>query len=126
MKKLTKDYRDAVGQHALNTEKTQLILNELSVFKTEIRYTYEENEYLIGFKLEETNDSWAIEYVIPSPTVDELNAMEAIALSKLQFLDNEKNSQSVRFQYEENIFDVKFSKNSDGEIKRGFFIPYLN
>lgn len=128
MKKLTKEYLNAVGQHALNIHKTQLILSNQAVTEEEILYTYEENEYIIGFKLVETNDVkvWVVNYVIPSPTVDELNEMEKIAASKRQVLDNNKKSYSVRFQYEDNTFEVEYSKNSNGEFERGYFMPYLN
>ena len=127
MKKLTKEYLNAVGQHALNTNKTQLILSDKAITEREIFYTYEENEYIIGFKLLEANNVnvWTVDYVIPSPTVDELFEMEKIASGKKQMLDNETNTFKVSFQYEDNVFEVEYSRNSEGEFERGYFWPYL-
>ncbi|RZK40358.1 MAG: hypothetical protein EOO90_15280 [Pedobacter sp.] len=128
MKKLTKAYLDAVGQHALNTHKTQLILSNRTINEVEELYTYEENEYIIGFKLIKTNDvnAWGVDYVIPSPTVDELGEMEKIATSKMQILGNDENSYRIRFQYMGNTFEVEYSRESNDEFERGYFIPYLN
>ena len=128
MKKLSKAYLKAIGQHALNTHKTQLILSNRALTEMEELYTYEENEYVIGFKLAETNDVnvWGVDYVIPSPTVDELNEMEKIASSKMQVLGNNENSYNIRFEYMGNTFEIEYSRESNGEFERGYFIPYLN
>jgi len=128
MKKLTKEYLNAVGQHALNAHKTELMLSSKSVGEKEINYVYEENEYIVGFKLLAINDDeeWVFVYIIPSPTEYELNEMDKIASRRKQVFDNETDNFKVRFQYEDNVFEVEYSKNSDGEFERGYFMPYIS
>lgn len=127
MKKLTKQYLNAVGNFALNQEKPRLILKELIETKDEFTFDYDGNEYIVWFEFVKENDvsAWIVTYVIPSPTVDELLEMGRIAEKKMPNLDGDISKCKVRFEFEENFFEVEFYRDSNGNIERGIFEPHF-
>lgn len=123
MKKYTKHYIDAIKNYALSQDKTKLLISEINPEVEEgfNQLFYEEVEYNLHYKKNDKNE-WYVYNLAPNFTTDECIELDNISYKEAEKMITNGDWFRVRFNYEENFFSRKFTKNENGEFEGGYFM----